>query len=33
VLAALLYVLFFRWQPDSTKEETLHIPDQPAAAS
>ena len=28
VLAALLYVLFFRWQPDSTKEETLHIPDR-----
>ncbi len=32
VLAALLYVVFFRWQPDSTKEETLHIPDQPATA-
>jgi nucleobase:cation symporter-1, NCS1 family len=29
-LAALLYVLFFRFQPDSTREETLHIPDSPA---
>ncbi|HXS64696.1 MAG TPA: cytosine permease [Streptosporangiaceae bacterium] len=33
VLAAVLYVAFFRFQPDSTKEETLHIPDRPAPAT
>jgi hypothetical protein len=30
VLAALLYVLFFRLQGEGNVEETLHIPDQPA---
>jgi purine-cytosine permease-like protein len=33
VLAAVLYLVFFRFQKDSTKEERLHIPDEPAGAT
>ncbi len=33
VLAALLYVLFFRLQGEGNVEEALHIPDEPAAVT